>query len=552
MFSTVVLEGASSSSLKCDGNAVCVERDRFAVDAAFEAGTEPEAILDCCGIDFDACLRGSQQSLVVCGAVGGADALLGGMAGAASPSSRVQLGQPGLLQHAVGRLFANAHGAGMRQFRLRVSVLELRGERLDDLLAESKLSNASVRHGHAAEIVGAVSCPVITADEAAQLVAMGRASAGRDVELAHALIVALDVDGADGARGRCLFVDLSGWAVPAEPEESARRRGAPVDSAPLRAFVHVVDALVDEHWARVAAKLAPAESGLAVPWRRTRLTRLLRPSVEGGGLALVCVVSTADDVERSCATLSLARAAAAAGASIASRRREEGAAKGGAEPPKPAPGGGDVGMELRSLLKRQADLLRVVGEMAPDVLQRATTKVLSAEMEGVDLQAPPHIELNDGEVWVDDSLATSTAQLAAARSSGVPALSLLGQLEADSRYGTTPHPITTRSPPFETRSPQSHPVPAAPDPVATHSHSVASLGTRFPLNPTYSRPDSTRSPAPPPRILWRSVPSESGVRAAAGEDRRARRPRKCSRQPCSARSASVAACRAAAAATPPI
>ena len=39
MFSTVVLEGASSSSLKCDGNAVCVERDRFAVDAAFEAGT---------------------------------------------------------------------------------------------------------------------------------------------------------------------------------------------------------------------------------------------------------------------------------------------------------------------------------------------------------------------------------------------------------------------------------------------------------------------------------------------------------------------------------
>ena len=133
MFSTVVLEGASSSSLKCDGNAVCVERDRFAVDAAFEAGTEPEAILDCCGIDFDACLRGSQQSLVVCGAVGGADVLLGGMAGAASPSSRVQLGQPGLLQHAVGRLFANAHGAGMRQFRLRVSVLELRGERLDDL-----------------------------------------------------------------------------------------------------------------------------------------------------------------------------------------------------------------------------------------------------------------------------------------------------------------------------------------------------------------------------------------------------------------------------------
>ena len=61
-------------------------------------------------------------------------------------------------------------------------------------------------------------------------------------------------------------------------------------------------------------------------------------------------------------------------------------------------------------MKRQADLLRVVGEMAPDVLQRATTKVLSAEMEGVDLQAPPHIELNDGEVWVNDSLATSTAR----------------------------------------------------------------------------------------------------------------------------------------------
>ena len=56
MFSTVVLEGASSSSLKCDGNAVCVERERFAVDAAFEAGTEPEAILDRCGLDFDACL----------------------------------------------------------------------------------------------------------------------------------------------------------------------------------------------------------------------------------------------------------------------------------------------------------------------------------------------------------------------------------------------------------------------------------------------------------------------------------------------------------------
>ena len=32
----------------------------------------------------------------------------------------------------------------MRQFRLRVSVLELRGERLDDLLAESKLSNAQI------------------------------------------------------------------------------------------------------------------------------------------------------------------------------------------------------------------------------------------------------------------------------------------------------------------------------------------------------------------------------------------------------------------------
>ena len=58
------------------GPSLGTERDYYAVfvcdaDAAFEAGTEPEAILDCCGIDFDKCLRGSQQSLVVCGAVGG-------------------------------------------------------------------------------------------------------------------------------------------------------------------------------------------------------------------------------------------------------------------------------------------------------------------------------------------------------------------------------------------------------------------------------------------------------------------------------------------------
>ena len=335
MFSTVVLEGASSSSLKCDGSAVCVEtdgrRERFAVDAAFEAGTEPEAILDSCGLDFHACLCGSQQSLVVCGAVG-ADVLLGGMAGAASPSSHVQLGQPGLLQHAVGRLFANAHGAGMRLFRLRVSVLELRGERLDDLLAESKLSNASVRHGHAAEIVGAASCPVHTADEAAQLVAMGRASAGRDVELAHALIVALDVDGADGARGRCLFVDLSGWAVPAEPEESARRRGAPVDSAPLRAMVHVVDALVDAHWARVAAKLAPAESGLAVPWRRMR-GRRSRGRRWKAAASRWCASSRRRTTWSDRAPPQLALPQSCRRASIVSRRREEGAAKGGTEPP---------------------------------------------------------------------------------------------------------------------------------------------------------------------------------------------------------------------------
>ena len=70
----------------------------------------------------------------------------------------------------------------MRQFRLRVSVLELRGERLDDLLAESKLSNASVRHGHAAEIVGAVSCTVHTADEVAQLAQdLGYAVSGSDL-----------------------------------------------------------------------------------------------------------------------------------------------------------------------------------------------------------------------------------------------------------------------------------------------------------------------------------------------------------------------------------
>ena len=119
MFSTVVLEGASSSSLTCDGNAVCVERERFAVDAAFEADTE-QVILDRSGLDFGECPRRSQQSPpaarwpapTCCSA-----------AWPARPARRprVQLGQPGLLQR-VGRL-ANAHGAGTRQFRLRVSVL---------------------------------------------------------------------------------------------------------------------------------------------------------------------------------------------------------------------------------------------------------------------------------------------------------------------------------------------------------------------------------------------------------------------------------------------
>ena len=121
-----------------------------------------------------------------------------------------------------------------------------------------------------------------------------------------------------------------------------------------------------------------------MPWRRTRLTRLLRPSVEGGGLALVCVVSTADDVERSCATLSLARAAAAAGASIASRRREEGAAKGGAEPPKPAPGGGGGrrdGAARRALAQAALELDRLrVRRGALDEVQAAWHRGRAAEM----------------------------------------------------------------------------------------------------------------------------------------------------------------------------
>ena len=177
--------------------------------------------------------------------------------------------------------------------RLRLSLVQiLEDDKLADLLpgaSDPSAPRLTMREGQrGSRIIGAVQRTVRGADEVQQLVQSALHSEGRP--RAHATVAQLLVEthprfgGGEVAFGRVTVADVSGWdlARPGDALQASSMRSATDGAAAganraLHALAGCVDALAASSRRSAAMRHAAAAGPtLQMPWRSSKLTRLLR------------------------------------------------------------------------------------------------------------------------------------------------------------------------------------------------------------------------------------------------------------------------------------
>jgi len=424
------------SVLRLGSDATLAASSSLEVNSLLPRRASDRELLDACQLPLEAVLKGHRAACVLCG--GGFEPFA---ASAVVASAVRALTEDAPFEYIV---------------RLRLSLVHvLSDDKLRDLLpgaADPSAPRIDVRDGpQGVRIVGAVQRIVRDADEVAQLLqaalhtsqqaaaptatAAATATAeaagsnnsggGKAQAQPQAVVAQLLVDthrrfGGSGepTRGCVTVVDLSGWDV-VEPQQQQPADGVwphlPVWPASdvganraLQALSSCIDALADSSRRRLAARyVAPSGPSLQIPWRASKLTRMLRDHLGAGAaplattsLALACSVPAgATDAPGTGALLTLAAHAAAAAAFLGARPAAAStsalaaaatapgtnaaraaadwawaAAQGGGASSSGRRGSASSATSLRALheaVTAQEQLLRCLQQVAPEALQHA-------------------------------------------------------------------------------------------------------------------------------------------------------------------------------------
>ena len=309
--------------------------------------------------------------------------------------------------------------------RLRLSLVQiLEDDKLADLLpgaSDPSAPRLAMREGRrGSRIIGAVQRTVRGADEVQQLVQSALHSEGRP--RAHATVAQLLVEshprfgGGEVACGCVTVADVSGWdlARPGDALQASSMRSATDGAAAganraLHALAGCVDALAASSRRSAAVRhTAAAGPTLQVPWRSSKLTRLLRdqllaldqPAASASAAASAAAAAAASSTSASltlacslCAPrtngpavppphallLMVERAAAAAAAArlaAAPASVPEGGRPARSAAPADSAAGAAAGAALLSLrwlhdaVTTQEELLRAVHRLAPEAVRR--------------------------------------------------------------------------------------------------------------------------------------------------------------------------------------
>jgi Kinesin motor domain len=222
------------------------------------------------------------------------------------------LSNTGLIPRFMNALFENLGSAPDNDFRLETSFLEVYGEDVHDLMDVSRAS-LPLRDDSCGGVVcaGLTSKQVKSAQEAAQVLHEGtsnRTTAATLMNLtssrSHAVFTVTLTR--NGANNKLTFVDLAGSErlkkTGAEGERA--REGIEINKG-LLALGNVINALTDEDRMQNGAKKKH------VPYRQSKLTRLLQDALGGNSqtLFLACVSTTDTNASETLSTLHYANRA---------------------------------------------------------------------------------------------------------------------------------------------------------------------------------------------------------------------------------------------------
>lgn len=190
---------------------------------------------------------------------------------------------PGIIPHTVDALFEAA--GGHDSCVVMMQYVEIYNEMIKDLLQPSN-GNLDVREvpGRGTFVAGAATCEVSSREEVEELLALGNAYRTTESTNLNAVssrshaVLQLRVDTAQGQRGKLSLIDLAGseraskTGVVAKGAQSSKRlnEGANINKS-LLALANCINAL------------SKGGGGAAhVPYRDSKLTRLLKDSLGGG------------------------------------------------------------------------------------------------------------------------------------------------------------------------------------------------------------------------------------------------------------------------------
>ncbi|PSC70283.1 Kinesin-related 11 [Micractinium conductrix] len=285
---------------ECSGNAVGILEDvglkvKFLYDHVFSPNTENREVYK------------TVASPIVQSALDGINGTVFAYGVTSSGKTHTMMGsdsEPGMVPHAISEVFRLIQRTSGKEFLLRMSMMEIYNEVLNDLLDASRTNlklREDTRKGGGITIDGIREETLVSAEHALQVIAMGNeqrktsATAFNEGSSRSHTIIRITIEASDRADGmtdpnlrlgRTLsylnLIDLAGSeSAKAEISRSHRMEGSFINKSLLTLGT-------------VIHKLSDGKA-VHIPFRDSKLTRLLQASLTGSGarIAVICTITPA-------------------------------------------------------------------------------------------------------------------------------------------------------------------------------------------------------------------------------------------------------------------
>ena len=262
---------------------------QFTFDEAFSSATTQKQIFERRVVPLiDRCLEGFNSTVIAYGQTGAGKThtIMG-------PAMEMDEESSGVIPRAVTKIFQDLDAAD-QDYEVRVQFLEIYGEDIRDLLAVGRAEKLTIRDAGVAEpeVLGAAQHKVESAEEALSTLSRGmmqrvtastemNASSSRSHAIMTLIIEQNAGDDLENKRSKFAFVDLAGAERQKRTKATGQRMKEGVDiNKGLLVLGNVISALGD-----------PKKKNSFVPYRDSKLTRLLKGSLGGNhkSLMIACV-----------------------------------------------------------------------------------------------------------------------------------------------------------------------------------------------------------------------------------------------------------------------